>query len=653
MAFNLALLSGPPRRRPWLGPLAAALTAVGPVAPGAPGTSAPPPDAAATAPPADTASWPRAARRALEAWETAVSTEEKLAAVEALAALSAEHPLVLAPLQAELSSAEAPVRARLLDALSRAGLPEAAEAARHALLDPDPALAVTAAAVLGRSAPAGVRDSLTALWRQAAPPAPGVSEAATTALAQAVPAAGLAALKADAHPGIRRAALNALRRQGARACAEFLALTELADEAAAALYDDRLEGGWPALVEAGLRADSPLAAPGRARAIAAAWHAGGAANADRLAAWLAAQPRPAEGAAPDPSARAAWRALLAWDAPPDDDPVLAGRPFRARPRPPAQSWEALVRHAPALQAWAGAFGGETAAGWTAWQARLARAPRAAKDLAAFLGDASHPEGERLYHFRTRLSGPSDASALPDLAAAALAAAALAAPDAPSLRAEARAWLFRRRGPDAVPWLLQSLANATATEKQAAIRLLDHPRSPEGDAYLVRLLGQARLGLVDPAVLPEVVEAVERRTRAEGPESRGLRAALDAWRASQVPSPGDPLRPWRPALQPGDAETGRDLFFSASARCASCHRAAPAASAASAASADPADARRAPALDGLAARLDGPALLEAVVLPDDPAPPRQPGPADGGCRPAGTLFTLRELRDLLAYLRSLP
>jgi hypothetical protein len=40
---------------------------------------------------------------------------------------------------------------------------------------------------------------------------------------------------------------------------------------------------------------------------------------------------------------------------------------------------------------------------------------------------------------------------------------------------------------------------------------------------------------------------------------------------------------------------------------------------------PASRPRAPSLDGISARLDGPALLEAVVLPADPSARRQPMP----------------------------
>jgi hypothetical protein len=642
VAFNLAFSSGSAARQRWPRTLVAVLRAVatvltvlaGPAVAGAStdASPAPPPPPG----PTESANTMPAARRALESWKTAVSPEEKQAALAALVALSTTHPLILAPLVTEEPPGDARIRAQWLEVVSQSGLPASLERAQRSLSDPDEAVAAVAATALGRSVSAAARESLIALWRHPAPPAPTVAEAAIRALARTTPASELSALQNDTHPGVRRAALNALRQQASPRCAGFLSVPELADEAAAAVYDDRLEGAWPTLIETGLRPDSALTAPGRERAIAAAWHGGAAAAAEQLAAWLAAQPPPGDTEAADTSARAAWRALLHWDTPPVDDPVVTGQPFHARPRLHAQAWDALRRHSRALTAWSTALGNDAPAAWKAWQAQLARAPRPSADFRAFLGDASHPEGERLHHFRTRLATTTEPAALAELAEA-----GLAAPDAPTLRAEARAWLFRRRGTDAVPWLLQSLAGAEASEKQAAIRLLDRHRSREGNDYLLRLLDQAARGLVDPSVLPEIVEAVERHTRAEGSDSRTERAALDAWRASQAAGLGDPLRPWRAALQPGDTEAGRTLFFSEAAGCASCHR-----------TVRP-DPDGAPGLSGVGQRLAGPALLEAVVRPIGPGARRPPPAPDGGCRPAGTLFTLRELRDLLAYLRSLP
>jgi hypothetical protein len=597
---------------------------------------------AVTKPAAKTPGWQAQARQALEAWPHARSAGEKLALLEVLAALADAHPLVLAPLTQELESADPIVRARLLLVLDNAGVAAVTAAARSAILRADPELAVTAAQVLARRAPPGVRDDLTAVWRQTTPPDAAVADAVTEALARAVPAGALVALRTDEIPGIRAAALGALRRQHSDFCREFLGDAALADAAATAIYDERIESAWPALAEAGTRAENPLSSAARERAFAASWHLGGTDEADRLAAWIAAQPPALDASTVDPAVRAAWRALLEWSSPPDQDPVLPDRPFHAHARPAAQHWPALERHTAALAAWAQALGPEASTTWNAWLARRSRAPAATKDFILFLENPSIPEGERLHHLNVRLSESREMPALTEIATSALAVA-----DAPTVRAAARAWLFRQRGPGAVAWLLQSLAQATAFEKQDAIRLLDQHASPEAQTYLLRLLDQARLGLVDTAVVPELVEAIERRARAQGPETRGLRAALDAWRATQPPSLGDPLRPWRAALQPGYSVAGRTIFFSDATGCSSCHR-----SGAHAAESSPLPLG--PSLHGVGGRLDGPALLEAVVLPGDPSTHGiTPAPIHGGCRPAGTLLTLRELRDLLTFLRSLP
>jgi hypothetical protein len=606
-----------------------------------PGAKAATPEAI-TEPASEVPGWHAQARQALEAWPHARSAGEKLALLEVLATLADAHPLVLAPLTQELDSADPVVRARLLVILDNAGVAAVTAAARSAILHADPELAVTAAQMLARRAPPGVRDDLVAVWRQPVPPSAAVTDAVIDALSHAVPAGALVALRTDEVPGIRAAALDALRRQHSGFCREFLGDATLADAAAAAIYDERIESAWPALAVAGTRAENTLSPAARERAIAAAWHLGGADEADRLAAWIAAQPPAPDAATTDPAVRAAWRALLEWDSPRDQDPVLPDRPFHAHARPAAQHWPALERHTSALAAWAQALGPEASTTWNAWLAQHARAPATTKDFILFLENPAIAQGERLHHFKARVSQSREMPALTEIATSALAVA-----DAPTVRAAARAWLFRQRGAGAVAWLLQSLAQATAFEKQDAIRLLDQHASPEAQTYLLRLLDQARLGLVDTAVVPELVEGIERRARAQGPETRGLRAALDAWRATQPPSLGDPLRPWRAALQPGDSVAGRTIFFSDATGCSSCHRS-------STHAAENAPLPQGPPLQGVGSRLDGPALLEAVVLPAGP-PTRgiTSAPIHGGCRPAGTLLTLRELRDLLTYLRALP
>lgn len=579
-------------------------------------------------------SWQAVMGRALAAWPSADTTEARLAVLDSVAPLVADHPLVLAPFVIEMERVDYRVRNRLLQMMDQARWPEAETAAKRAVLALDPDLAITAAAILGRSKLPETRDSLLAVWRQTDRPPPRVADAVVAALASAVAPADLAAMAGAPEPDIRMAALRALRLRKSARLAEFLAVPDLASEAARAIFDERIEGAMPSLIELGTRHNSPLDEDAQKRAVAAAWRTGGTRHAEAVAALLASRKVSESGGTEDTVARHAWEALIGWEAPPEIDPLVKNRPFAAHPRPAAESWEARRRHAQGLTAWVGRLGTDAQAAWGAWHAKLDAAPRSTSDFATYLQDVSVPEGERVFHLQSRLNSTPAAADVAEIARA-----ALAVPDAPSLHSAARAWSFQRHGPGAITWLLESLANATAAEKQDGIRLLDQHRSPEAQSYLLRLLNQARHGLVDPAVVPEVVEAIERRARAEGPESRGLRAALDAWRASQPPSLGDPLRPWRPALQPGDVDSGRRLFYSNLTRCAECH--------------EPAQPGI-PPLHGLASRMDGAALLEAITLPSDPATRRDSPPRpDGGCRPMGTLLTLRELRDLLSYLRTRP
>ncbi|MFN0125143.1 MAG: c-type cytochrome [Verrucomicrobiales bacterium] len=595
------------------------------------------PAATATPEPHDpTVPWQEQVRNALSVWEHAQGTESKMAALDDLEPLAAARPLILAPLRPALTAAEAPVRARLFTLMSQVGFQDIVGEARQALLDPDPTVVIAAAEVMGRLAPVSVRDDLLSVWESTTPPVPTVAEAVTAALARSVAAPNLAALQASEKPAVRQAALAALQLQASPRCADFLndRMAHIAESAAKSLYEDRLESAWPKLMAAGWCTPSPLPSGAQRYAIAAAWHGGGEAEAQAMASWLASQPPADRGPPVDGAIHLAWHALLHWDTPPENDPMDPGRPFGARPRPAAEAWRAIEQQASALGPRALALGESELAHWRRLRARMTSAPRPTAQFLEFLNDSSRPDGERLFHFQSRLAATTDAAAQ-----SAMATAALMVESAPRLRSAARAWLFARRGPGAVAWILESLAAATAIEKQAAMQLIGQSESPETLPYLRRLLDQARLGLVDPAVMPELVEAADRRARADGPDARSLRASLDAWRTAQSPSLGDPLRPWRPALQPGDAEKGRALFFSETTQCAHCHRW------------SARQATAAPPLQAVSQRLEGPALLEALVLPKHPQP--APDTPAIGCRPMGTLLTLCELRDLMSFLQSQP
>jgi hypothetical protein len=208
---------------------------------------------------------------------------------------------------------------------------------------------------------------------------------------------------------------------------------------------------------------------------------------------------------------------------------------------------------------------------------------------------------------------------------------------PALRAEARS-LLMRRDPKAGAFLTrEALASGSTSEKQAAIRTLDHlpGNGGESEKLILELTRKLAAGTLEPGVQVEVVEALQRRDTA----SRSVwRKSTEAWQAS-LATETDPLAAWRMTMADGDPLAGRILFES--------H--------------PEADG---PDLDGVAGRLTAGGLLESLIHPGaklapgygQPKAPAE-GPADAtesgsAMPPMGAVLTLRELRDLIAYLLTL-
>lgn len=555
------------------------------------------------------------------------SPEAVRAALISLASLAADYPLALSPVISLLEKKEAsPHAAAIIAALGEAGCQRALPAMLKHTASADAETANAARAAAARLMPQAEPAAVQEIFLQAG--MPEVAALAAASLAARWPAARVLALSQKATANARLGALKALRTRRAAETAAFLADADpaIALEAALSIHDEPIVAARRAL--GGLLENPPPLppdSPAWPRAIVACWEEGQPGDALRLAAWLQ---RPEK----TPSlSTLALEALLSWDAPPAADPVT-DRPLQPLSRPAASAWAALATLDPALwpecdEALRRRF--------QQWSSAISVLPADAEKLTAFLADTAQPEGVRLFHYERWLQSRGQAPEAAEVSAAALQVA-----DAPRLRAAARAFLFRRQGAEAIPWLLHSLSQATAREKQAAMRLIGQHKSAETDGYLLRLLGQARLRQVDPAVVPELLEAIERRTRHEGPETRAFREALDAYRAAIYPSVGDALRPWRPALQEGDAEAGRALLFASFTRCAECHRL----------SATDA-ARPAPDLMGIHSTRSAEALLARLVQPA--AVQKTDAPAESPrCLPLGTLLSLRELRDLLTALRAL-
>jgi mono/diheme cytochrome c family protein len=222
---------------------------------------------------------------------------------------------------------------------------------------------------------------------------------------------------------------------------------------------------------------------------------------------------------------------------------------------------------------------------------------------------------------------------------------------PALRAEARAWLMRRDPRAGAALAQEALASGTTLEKQRAVRTLDRlPGTANGnERFLLELTRQLGNGLVDRGIQVEVLEVLQRRDV----ESRSpWRKANEAWMAS-LTMQTDPLAGWRMTVSDGDPEAGRVLFEThPEARCQSCHAVSGQGGLAG------------PDLDGVATRLTPGLLLESLIHPsarltpgyEPHAIPGAGGDAPPGklsaMPPAGAILTLREIRDLMAWLQTL-
>ncbi len=605
--------------------------------------------------------WAVAAPRLARAAVSAGPWPRRRAAIRTLGALSAGNPLLAAPVRPLLGAPEPEVRREAALALGRAGDFSAVPALVGALGDATPRVRTAAATALATLHEAEATAGLLA-----------AAESATTAeerllfasaLAACAPPLRLAAARGEGSSARRLAAVLALRRLESDHLAAFLDDTpDVALEAARAIWHGAVEAAWPALA-ARLKADNAPGAEMTELALAANLHLGGEAQAARVVAWAA------HAETPSASRVAALRALETWDTPPLVDPFL-GLPISPLPRPAAEAWGAVLAQSTALGA---VCTDEARATFDRLRAAAAAVPATSAELIAALADEATPPGRRLHFFREATRRGADV--------AAAAEATLASPHA-ALRSATREWLWRKKQALAVPWLLQSLQNSSPAEKQEALRWIDDAKTADATRYLVVLLRQAAISQVDPAVIPELEAAIDRRVRFEGPETRSIRGEWELYLASRrLGASIDTLLPWRPALQPGDATGGRRLYFSSLLRCASCH------------ALDGRGGSAGPDLTEVGARLDDRALLEAVVRPSatvassslrrvdfadgtrvtapavETAGSLQIGTPAGGvalpragatsvsaplspCRPVGRLLTAVELRDLVTFLRTL-
>lgn len=557
-------------------------------------------------------------------------------------AVARQDPALLNELIPFLNDPEPVIRAAAATLLGEGSLTEAPPSLRRALTDEDLPVRLAAAAALARLRSPGILPDLLEAASRNNERSPLIRSSLAHAMSRTASAPALAET-GQSHPSTeaRLTVVHALRRTAAREVSAFLADPDpmVAAEAARAIYDGPVRSVFPALTA--LLDPSPdgthrLDEAVMRRAIAAAVYLGTSGEARRVAqAALAPETSPA-------LKIMALSALETWDRPALVDPIW-NRPETPRPRLPGSARpaarsaaEGLLNHADHTIA--------------AKAKHLLDSPAAASQSAAVqlaaVKDAKTAEPERL----AALLGLIAADELPGDTAKSLTNPSVGSIP-PSLRAEARSLLMRRDPKAGAAFTREALASGSTLEKQAAIRTLDHlpGNGGDGEKFILELTRKLGAGTVEPGVQVEVVEALQRRDT----ESRSVwRKSTEAWQAS-LSTETDPLAAWRMTMADGDPLAGRILFEShPEADCLSCH------------AIGGTGGLKGPDLDGVAGRLTAGGLLESLIHPGAKlAPgyglPQAPGggPADAtesgsAMPPMGAVLTLRELRDLIAYLLTL-
>ncbi|MFM7052674.1 MAG: HEAT repeat domain-containing protein [Planctomycetota bacterium] len=210
-------------------------------------------------------------------------------------------------------------------------------------------------------------------------------------------------------------------------------------------------------------------------------------------------------------------------------------------------------------------------------------------------------------------------------------AALAS-DVPDLRAEARTMLLRRKDGRAFGALADAAEHGTVLERQRAIADLGG-LGPMSDAALSPIAEQLAAGTLDPALRLDIVRAASMRS--DGPVS----AALARWKASLG---SDPIARYEAlALEGGDAGRGREVvLYHQSAVCMKCHAIAGT------------GGNAAPALDGVASRGDARYLLHSLVNPNEVVVQGYANAGASAMPSMQSVLTDEEIRDAVAYLRTL-
>lgn len=143
-----------------------------------------------------------------------------------------------------------------------------------------------------------------------------------------------------------------------------------------------------------------------------------------------------------------------------------------------------------------------------------------------------------------------------------------------------------------------LADGRIDEKQRAIRLLGHHEDAESLKIMTSLVDDLTAGKLPPELHLEVRESADELAKA----GRNLRNSLESHEKSQAAK--DPLARWHNAMAGGDPQAGKQIFINRTdLSCVRCHLATNAAD------------RVGPALDDVGSRLSSRDILQSIVEPN--------------------------------------
>ena len=495
-----------------------------------------------------------------------------------------DHVRGLVPL---LGDADPQIRSQTARVLGDAACAQAGEPLCALLSDPAPQVQREAAIALGKLQHPGMLDVLLEMLRANDDGDPYLRHAAVMGLIGCDPDQ-LHAHRNDPDPAVRLGILLAMRRLADERIAHFLddADPRLVTEAARAIYDVPIVGAQeelaariaPYLANESERPQSEFRQDALLRRLLAANYRGGEPlHAERLLQFLQQPDNPVA------TRREAAAMLATWQQPsPLDRVVGLYRPVNERDVDAirtqlAQQADALLRHAgPELQE-------------AIIDLLSAYRIEGGRDvLAAWVPDAKQPTATRIAALK--MLAQSDEPQIASLLEQTL------DDENPELRIAAGALLAERHPARAAALLVPIVQQSDSQiERQQALAALGKVREGEVDKAFVEWLSQLLDGQFPETLQLDLIEAAAMR------EDGQVKEHLDRYRNSFAA--GDPLAPYRAALQGGSYERGRDLFIGRmEVKCLRCHKVKTVGGSAG------------PPLSRIGVEKDREYLLESIVLP---------------------------------------